>query len=86
MLTCDLCSPMTFDPCRSRLLVVMELMDGGELFERISQQKYFTEQLAAKYTKQVCVDDFDFICFCFILFGNIYRALCVKVKTCSNIK
>ena len=32
----------------------MELMDGGELFERISQQKYFTEQLASKYTKQVC--------------------------------
>ncbi|KAK2172992.1 hypothetical protein NP493_913g02064 [Ridgeia piscesae] len=40
---------------RSRLLVVMELMDGGELFERISQQKYFTEQLAAKYTKQIAL-------------------------------
>ncbi|KAI0240481.1 MAP kinase-activated protein kinase 5 [Lamellibrachia satsuma] len=40
---------------RSRLLVVMELMDGGELFERISQQKHFTEQLAAKYTKQIAL-------------------------------
>ena len=38
---------------RSRLLVVMEMMDGGELFERISTQKNFTEGQAAKYTHQV---------------------------------
>ena len=31
---------------RGRLLMVMELMDGGELFDRISQQKGFTERKA----------------------------------------
>ena len=31
----------------------MELMDGGELFDRISQAKYFTERQAARYTKQI---------------------------------
>ncbi|KAK2161892.1 hypothetical protein LSH36_108g06046 [Paralvinella palmiformis] len=38
---------------KSRLLLVMELMDGGELFDRISRQKYFTESQAARYTKQI---------------------------------
>ena len=38
---------------RPRLLLVMELMDGGELFDRISKQKHFTECKAAFYTKQV---------------------------------
>ena len=38
---------------RSRLLVVMELMEGGELFDRISKYKYFTEFQAANYTRQV---------------------------------
>ncbi|XP_063968051.1 MAP kinase-activated protein kinase 5-like [Lytechinus pictus] len=38
---------------RSRLLVVMELMDGGELFDRISKQKRFTERQAVILTKQI---------------------------------
>ena len=46
-------STLSYLVARSRLLVVMELMEGGELFDRISQQKYFTENQAAKYTKQV---------------------------------
>ncbi|XP_039248171.2 MAP kinase-activated protein kinase 5-like [Styela clava] len=40
---------------RSRLLLVMELMDGGELFHRISQQNGFTERQAAVVTKQVAL-------------------------------
>ncbi|XP_030847947.1 MAP kinase-activated protein kinase 5 [Strongylocentrotus purpuratus] len=38
---------------KSRLLVVMELMDGGELFDRISKQKRFTERQAVILTKQI---------------------------------
>ncbi|XP_064612765.1 MAP kinase-activated protein kinase 5-like isoform X2 [Liolophura sinensis] len=38
---------------RARLLVVMELMQGGELFDKISHSKYFTEKLAAKYMHQI---------------------------------
>ncbi|KAK7087713.1 MAP kinase-activated protein kinase 5-like [Littorina saxatilis] len=34
---------------RSRLFLVMELMEGGELFDRISQEDYFTEERAAMY-------------------------------------
>ena len=37
----------------SRLLVVMELMDGGELFDRIGHHRNFTENIAARYTRQV---------------------------------
>ncbi|XP_038061336.1 MAP kinase-activated protein kinase 5-like [Patiria miniata] len=39
-------------PC-PRILMVMELMDGGELFDRISQQKGFTEAQAVRYAKQI---------------------------------
>ena len=31
----------------------MEYMQGGELFDRISKFKGFTEKKAARYTKQV---------------------------------
>ena len=31
----------------------MEMMEGGELFDRISQHKHFTERQAAFYTMQV---------------------------------
>ncbi|ESO07938.1 hypothetical protein HELRODRAFT_75608, partial [Helobdella robusta] len=44
-------------PCESapknRLLVVMELMEGGELFDKIKKSKYFTEKEAVKYTLQI---------------------------------
>lgn len=50
-----------FSFCRSRLLVVMELMEGGELFDRISKQKHFTEFQAAIYTKQVSIVT-DYFC------------------------
>ena len=46
-------------PCRPRLLVVMELMEGGELFDRISKQKGFTERQAAIFMKQVSVTKED---------------------------
>ena len=39
----------------SRLLLVLELMDGGELFYRISKQNGFTERQAAHTTMQVCI-------------------------------
>ncbi|XP_016407746.1 MAP kinase-activated protein kinase 5 isoform X2 [Sinocyclocheilus rhinocerous] len=39
---------------RARLLIVMEMMEGGELFHRISQHKHFTEKMASQVTKQSC--------------------------------
>uniref|UniRef100_A0A674B4C6 non-specific serine/threonine protein kinase n=1 Tax=Salmo trutta TaxID=8032 RepID=A0A674B4C6_SALTR len=38
---------------RERLLIVMEMMEGGELFHRISQHKHFTEKMASQVTKQI---------------------------------
>ncbi|KAI8478601.1 MAP kinase-activated protein kinase 5 [Branchiostoma belcheri] len=38
---------------RSRLLVVMELMNGGELFDQIIRERHFTEKKAAAITKQI---------------------------------
>lgn len=37
---------------RARLLIVMEMMEGGELFHRISQHRHFTEKQASQVTKQ----------------------------------
>ncbi|XP_026115752.1 MAP kinase-activated protein kinase 5 isoform X4 [Carassius auratus] len=48
---------------RARLLIVMEMMEGGELFHRISQHKHFTEKMASQVTKQdapVKLCDFGF--------------------------
>jgi len=39
----------------SRLLLVLELMDGGELFYRISKQNGFTERQAAHTTMQIAL-------------------------------
>lgn len=41
---------------RARLLIVMEMMEGGELFHRISQHRHFTEKMASQVTKQVSED------------------------------
>ncbi|OWF44338.1 MAP kinase-activated protein kinase 5-like [Mizuhopecten yessoensis] len=38
---------------RPRLLVVLEYMQGGELFDRISKESGFTERKAAKYLRQI---------------------------------
>ncbi|CAE1292618.1 MAPKAPK5 [Acanthosepion pharaonis] len=38
---------------RPRLLMVMELMEGGELFDRISKERCFTEKRATFYMKQI---------------------------------
>uniref|UniRef100_A0A8C6LWV9 non-specific serine/threonine protein kinase n=1 Tax=Nothobranchius furzeri TaxID=105023 RepID=A0A8C6LWV9_NOTFU len=38
---------------RARLLIVMEMMEGGELFHRISQHQHFTEKMASQVTKQI---------------------------------
>uniref|UniRef100_A0AAR2LTQ6 MAP kinase-activated protein kinase 5 n=1 Tax=Pygocentrus nattereri TaxID=42514 RepID=A0AAR2LTQ6_PYGNA len=38
---------------RARLLIVMEMMEGGELFHRISQHRHFTEKMASQVTKQI---------------------------------
>ena len=38
---------------RSYLLMVMEYMEGGELFERIRKKVSFTEKEACEITKQV---------------------------------
>ncbi|XP_049554592.1 MAP kinase-activated protein kinase 5 isoform X10 [Orcinus orca] len=48
---------------RARLLIVMEMMEGGELFHRISQHRHFTEKQASQVTKQdapVKLCDFGF--------------------------
>ncbi|KAG7237546.1 hypothetical protein INR49_032163 [Caranx melampygus] len=37
----------------ARLLIVMEMMEGGELFHRISQHRHFTEKMASQVTKQI---------------------------------
>lgn len=34
----------------------MEMMEGGELFHRISQHRHFTEKMASQVTKQVDED------------------------------
>lgn len=34
----------------------MEMMEGGELFHRISQHRHFTEKMASQVTKQVNED------------------------------
>ncbi|MGH0151608.1 UNVERIFIED_CONTAM: hypothetical protein FKN15_020770 [Acipenser sinensis] len=43
-------SLLTALPCslRARLLIVMEMMEGGELFHRISQHRHFTEKMASQ--------------------------------------
>uniref|UniRef100_A0A8C4N2R0 non-specific serine/threonine protein kinase n=1 Tax=Eptatretus burgeri TaxID=7764 RepID=A0A8C4N2R0_EPTBU len=40
---------------RARLLIVMEMMEGGELFHRISQCRHFTEKQASQVAKQVAL-------------------------------
>ncbi|XP_043924553.1 MAP kinase-activated protein kinase 5 [Protopterus annectens] len=40
---------------RPRLLIVMEMMEGGELFHRISQHRHFTEKQASQVTKQIAL-------------------------------
>nr|XP_006114489.1 MAP kinase-activated protein kinase 5 isoform X2 [Pelodiscus sinensis] len=40
---------------RARLLFVMEMMEGGELFHRISQHRHFTEKQASQVTKQIAL-------------------------------
>uniref|UniRef100_A0A8D0H237 non-specific serine/threonine protein kinase n=1 Tax=Sphenodon punctatus TaxID=8508 RepID=A0A8D0H237_SPHPU len=40
---------------RARLLIVMEMMEGGELFHRISQNRHFTEKQASQVTKQIAL-------------------------------
>lgn len=44
---------------RSRLLLVLELMEGGELFDCISRAECFTEETAAQYMKQVSIQLVD---------------------------
>lgn len=38
---------------KARLLMVLEFMEGGELFDRISKETRFTEKKAAKYLQQI---------------------------------
>lgn len=38
---------------KARLLMVLEFMEGGELFDRISKESRFTEKKAAKYFRQI---------------------------------
>ena len=37
----------------ARILMVMELMEGGELFELIRAKRWFTEKEAVNFSKQV---------------------------------
>ena len=40
---------------KKRLLLVMELMEGGELFEYITKKQHFTEKEASKILKQIAL-------------------------------
>lgn len=40
---------------KKRILLVMELMEGGELFEYITQKQHFTEQEASQILRQVAM-------------------------------
>ena len=40
---------------RKRILMVLELMEGGELFDRISQKSKFTEKEASSISKQIAL-------------------------------
>ncbi len=40
---------------KKRILLVMELMKGGELFEYITRKQHFTEQEASKIMHQICL-------------------------------
>ncbi|KAL4224378.1 MAP kinase-activated protein kinase 5 [Mactra antiquata] len=48
----DLLFPGEKNP-KPYLLLVLEMMEGGELFDRISKQKKFTEKKAARYFKKI---------------------------------
>ncbi|ESO84643.1 hypothetical protein LOTGIDRAFT_168501 [Lottia gigantea] len=58
---------------KTRLLVVLELMEGGELFDEISKQRNFTEKRAADYLSQVKLK--EFIKIKMILKGQICQAV-----------
>ena len=45
---------------RPRILMVMELMEGGELFELVRTKRRFTEKEAVNFTKQVRQNFFIF--------------------------
>jgi serine/threonine protein kinase len=55
------------------LYIVMELMQGGELYERIVKQKKFTEEDAAKITRQI----FDALAYLHDI-GIVHRDLKVR--------
>ena len=38
-----------------KVYIVMEIMTGGELFDRIKEKEFFTEREAAKMVRQVCL-------------------------------
>ena len=38
-----------------RILMVMDLMEGGELFELVRSKRRFTEKEAVNFTKQVSI-------------------------------
>ena len=60
---------------RDMLLVVMELMSGGELFDRISKKKRFTEREACRVTKQVCISVSLSVCLSVCL--SVYLSVCL---------
>ena len=73
------------------LLVVMEKMSGGELFDRISKKKRFTEREACCVTKQVCVFVCVFVCGLFntlllvSLCLSVCWSVCMTVSLCTDV-
>ncbi|KAK3084612.1 hypothetical protein FSP39_016289 [Pinctada imbricata] len=43
------------EQAKSRVLMVLEFMEGGELFDRISKESGFTEKKAARFLKQIAL-------------------------------
>ena len=62
----------------------MEMMEGGELFHRISQHRHFTEKMASQVTKQVCACVRAFVCACMCVFAHVAPVYYSAMSLCLD--